>query len=389
MNPHDHESLARLRAIVDHVGDGVIATDGDGRVLLLNPAGERLTGWTGEAAEGAHLDQIVCLTERRVSVGAGAGFEHAMLVARDGSLREVLTSVAPLELTSGTGRVLTVRRLAGFPSPFPSPGGDNDAETFRILVDQLIDYAIFVLDPEGRVATWNRGAQRIKGYTAEEIIGQHFSVFYPAEDVAARKPQRGLEVAAAVGRFEDEGWRVRRDGSRFWASVVMTALRDQSGALRGFAKITRDFTERRAAEETARQLAVERAARAAAQAGEERLRESERREREEREQLAVILRTVQDAIWVQDRNMKLLFANDAAARSLGYATAEEMLKAPPGSVPTPLRGARRGWQAAAGRAAAHPDRAGRRRSRAGDAAGPRHGHRAPVVVAAQGRGDSR
>lgn len=332
MNPRDHESLARLGAILGNVGDGVIAADERGGVLLLNPSAERLTGWSSAEALGAPLEQVVRLTERPIALGGSSeDRERAVLAARDGSRRPVVATRAPLELEGGTGRVVVLRDAAGDDAGPPAPL-HREEEIFRILVDQVIDYAIFMLDPGGHIVTWNRGAQRIKGYTAEEIIGRHFSVFYPAEDVAARKPERGLEVAAAVGRFEDEGWRVRRDGSCFWASVVITALHDETGALRGFAKVTRDFTDRRAAEDTARQLAVERAARAAAQASEERVRESQRREREEREQLAVILRTVQDAIWVQDRSMKLLFANDAAARSLGYSSAEEMLKAPPGSI---------------------------------------------------------
>lgn len=116
------------------------------------------------------------------------------------------------------------------------------------LVANVQDYAILVLDPEGRVATWNAGAQRIKGYQADEIIGQHFSVFYSAKDIAAGKPERELEVAAATGRLEDENWRLRRDGTRFWANVVITALRDSKGTLTGYGKITRDLTERRAHE---------------------------------------------------------------------------------------------------------------------------------------------
>ena len=128
------------------------------------------------------------------------------------------------------------------------------AEEFKALVDGVRDYAIFMLDPSGRVSTWSAGAEQIKGYTAEEIIGQHFSTFYPQEDVAAGKCERELEVAAREGRFEDEGWRVRKDGSRFWADVVITPLRTPDGVLIGFAKVTRDLTERRQAEENLRAL---------------------------------------------------------------------------------------------------------------------------------------
>src|SRR6202022_2033933 len=110
------------------------------------------------------------------------------------------------------------------------------------------DYAIFMVEPNGYIARWNRGAQRINGYSADEIIGRHFSAFYPAEDIAARKPEWELEKAAHDGRFEDEGFRIRKDGTRFWANVIITAVRDDGGSLLGFAKVTRDLTERRAAE---------------------------------------------------------------------------------------------------------------------------------------------
>ena len=122
---------------------------------------------------------------------------------------------------------------------------------YRLLVESVRDYAIFVLDPNGIISSWNAGAQRLKGYTADEIIGKHFSIFYPPERIAERFPQYELSEASRVGRFEDEGWRVRKDGSYFWANVVITALRDEDGTLVGFAKVTRDLTERRAAEQRA------------------------------------------------------------------------------------------------------------------------------------------
>jgi PAS domain S-box-containing protein len=117
-------------------------------------------------------------------------------------------------------------------------------ERFRLLVETVQDYAIFMLDPDGNVSSWNLGAERIKGYKPDEILGRHFSCFYPEEDLRRGKPQWELVIAAKEGRFEDEDWRVRKDGSRFWANVVITALRDYSGKLLGFAKVTRDFTER-------------------------------------------------------------------------------------------------------------------------------------------------
>jgi PAS domain S-box-containing protein len=138
-------------------------------------------------------------------------------------------------------------------------------EIFRLLVEAVSDYAIFVLDVDGHIRTWNRGAERIKQYSAREIIGRHFSVFYTDEDVAAGKPDRILAAALREGRAVDEGWRVRKDGTRFWADVTVTSLRRADGSHYGFAKVTRDATERRAAEQQERRLAVEQQARLAAE----------------------------------------------------------------------------------------------------------------------------
>jgi PAS domain S-box-containing protein len=121
-------------------------------------------------------------------------------------------------------------------------------ERFKLLVECVKDYAILILDETGHVSSWNLGAERLNGYSEQEIIGQHFSRFYIPEDIASRKPQRELETATAVGRVEDEGWRLRKDGTRFWANVVITALRDEAGRLCGFGKVVRDMTERKLAE---------------------------------------------------------------------------------------------------------------------------------------------
>jgi PAS domain S-box-containing protein len=159
------------------------------------------------------------------------------------------------------------------PDEFPGPGGlrpsaplDRGAlvsaraaagvlsepiRLYQLLVESVRDYAIFVLDPDGHILSWNQGAERIKGYAPEEVLGHHFSIFYPPDAIEAGTPARGLETAAEVGQHEDEGWRVRKDGSRFWANVVITALRDEGGDLVGFAKVTRDLTERRATQERA------------------------------------------------------------------------------------------------------------------------------------------
>jgi PAS domain S-box-containing protein len=169
--------------------------------------------------------------------------------------------------------------------------GQTD-ESFRLLVEGVKDYAIFLLDPNGRILTWNEGAQRLKQYKPEEIIGKHFSIFYPPEDLAWDKPAFELRETLREGRFEDEGFRLRKDGSRFWANVVLTALRDETGELRGFAKITRDLTTRRAAEEQ--------------------LRQSEAR-------LRLLVESIQDyAVFMLDPSGRVATWNPGAERIKGY-----------------------------------------------------------------------
>jgi PAS domain S-box-containing protein len=128
----------------------------------------------------------------------------------------------------------------------------DELERYKLLVDSVEDYAIFLLDPEGYIQTWNKGAQKNKGYTSDEIIGKHFSTFYLPTDVASKKPERELKLARQLGRVEDEDWRVRKDGSQFWANVVITTLRDDDGEIVGFAKVTRDLTERKRNEDALR-----------------------------------------------------------------------------------------------------------------------------------------
>jgi PAS domain S-box-containing protein len=165
----------------------------------------------------------------------------------------------PIELTISTGEVRGNRFFTSIVRDVTERKATDEAlrqseERMRLQVQNVRDYAIFMLDTEGNVATWNEGAERIKGYKADEIIGQHFSRFYTSEDIAAGKPELELTVATETGCFEDEGWRLRKDGSRFWANVVVTALRDENGTLRGFGKVTRDITERRNAESRIEEL---------------------------------------------------------------------------------------------------------------------------------------
>ena len=152
----------------------------------------------------------------------------------------------------------------------------QEAEDFRLFIGAVTDYAIFTMDASGLIKNWNEGAQRLNGYAASEIVGQHFSRFYPEEEIQNGKPQRELEIAAREGRVEDEGWRIRKDGSRLWANVVITAMRNQSGQLVGFTKVTRDFTERMRAQEELRRTNSELATQVAERrAADERLAASE------------------------------------------------------------------------------------------------------------------
>ena len=177
----------------------------------------------------------------------------------------------------------------------PSPLREVE-EHFSQLVASVQDYALFLLDDQGRIRSWNAGAERFKGYTRDEILGRHFSCFYPPELVASGWPEYELQQARALGRFEDEAWRVRKDGSRFWANVVITALYDENKNVRGFLKITRDLTERKAAEEA--------------------LRLSEQRFR-------LLVERVKDyAIFMLDPDGRVVSWNEGAQRIKGYTAAE-------------------------------------------------------------------
>lgn len=220
---HLLETLANL-------GQAVIQTNEQDRVVLMNSCAEALTGWTMSDAKLHDIDQILVRTG------------PDQILSRDGCVH----NVEVLSTSNGTGlqgRTFLLRRKA---EPILSETElHRSEERFRHLVENTHDYAIFMLDSTGHIVSWNRGAERIKGYVASEIIGKHFSVFYKRDSVAAGWPEEELRRAKAEGRFEDEGWRVRKDGSEFWANVIITALRDPEGRLWGFSKITRDLTSRR------------------------------------------------------------------------------------------------------------------------------------------------
>ncbi|HYI07572.1 MAG TPA: PAS domain S-box protein [Thermoanaerobaculia bacterium] len=262
------EAGALQNAIFNSANFSSIATDAKGVIQVFNVGAERMLGY-------AAADVLNKITPADIS-------DPLEVIARAGALsRELGTDITPgfealaFKASRGIEDIYELTYIRKDGSRFPAIvsvtalrddqsaiigylliGTDNSArkhaeeklrsteESFRLMVESVSDYAIVMLDPEGRVVSWNTGAQRIKGFHADEIVGRHFATFYPPEDVASGKPRRDLDQAAASGRHEDEGWRVRKDGSLFWANIVFTAIRDQGGNLRGFAKLTRDLTER-------------------------------------------------------------------------------------------------------------------------------------------------
>lgn len=223
----------------------------DGYFLSVNPAWTSLLGWTEDEIKSMHVGELRHPDDAAAAIAVRARLAESTSTARienrlrhrDGSWRWISwTMTTDNGLIYVAGRHVTAERQA------EEALRESDRQ-FRSLVAGVTDYALIMLDPGGTITSWNTGAERIKGYTAEEIVGRHFSVFYTAEARNGGRPNRALSIAAASGRFEEEAWRVRKDGSLFWANVVVDAIHDESGNLIGFAKITRDITERRNTQE--------------------------------------------------------------------------------------------------------------------------------------------
>jgi PAS domain S-box-containing protein len=243
-----------VQSIVDYA---IFMLDPNGFITSWNAGAERIKGYTAEEIIGKHfstfyteedraagLPQKVLDTARKQGKFSGEGWR----VRKDGS--RFWASVVVDRISDENGKLIGFAKIArDMTEQREAQHALLEAERrFRIMIQGVTDYAIFMLDPEGRVANWNSGAQRIKGYTPEDIVGEHFSRFYTPEERDAGVPDRALETARKVGRYEAEGWRVRKDGTRFWASVVLDAIRDDDDNLVGFAKITRDMTEKREAQ---------------------------------------------------------------------------------------------------------------------------------------------
>jgi formate hydrogenlyase transcriptional activator len=285
--------------------NAILVVDAAGRIHRANPQVERFFGYTSAELLGHPVEILIPERFREAHPGhrvhfsdqprmrpMGAGLE---LYGRrkDGTEFPVDIMLSPIQTPEGLLVLTVIRDITQ--SKQAEEALRESEKRFRLLVEGVRDYAIFMLDPQGRVSTWNLGAERIKGYPADEIIGQSFSRFYTHEDIESGKPDFDLKTAAAHGRFEDEAWRVRKDGSRFWANVMITALRDKKGKLLGFSKITRDFTERKHAEEAVRM-------------SEERFRS--------------LFEFSPDAIIVTDQDGKIAETNGQVEKFFGYSRGE-------------------------------------------------------------------
>jgi PAS domain S-box-containing protein len=262
----DERQLALL--VNQAVDYAIFMLDPTGVVQTWNPGAERMKGYTRDEIVGTHFSAFYTEADRardhpadelRIAARDGRYEEEGWRVRKDGSLfwaNIVITAVhddaGDLIGFGKVSRDLTVRRLAEEQSrgkALALEAANRELGEFRRLVSSVRDYAIFMLDPAGHILSWNTGAERLKGYAPDEIIGRHFSTFYTDEDRARNHPAHELEIAVREGRYEEEGWRVRKDGTMFWASVTITAVRDDDGRLTGFAKVTRDLTERKRSED--------------------------------------------------------------------------------------------------------------------------------------------
>jgi len=239
--------------------DAIVVTDADGTIREANPRTAKLFGYAHDELIGKKVDELVPERLREYHPNHRENYnahprERQMGVAmelfglrKDGSEFPADIMLKPLETEDGPAVLSFVRDATD--QRAAQDAVRNQDQQMRSIVESVRDYAIFLLDSEGYILTWSPGGERIKGYTPEEIIGKHFSRFFTREDVERDHPAELMRLAAARGRFEEEGWRVRKDGSRFWADSILTAIRDTSGTVTGYAKVTRDFTDRKRAEE--------------------------------------------------------------------------------------------------------------------------------------------
>ena len=243
-----------IRTLLESLAEGVVIIDNSGTILLVNTRAEEMFGYPKKELIGMPHAVLIPERFRKVHEEHEAGYFKEPRIRpmgqllelagrrRDGSEFPVEISLGYIETINGVLVMALVSDMT-LRKQFEMRLKESE-ELFHIQMECVKDHAVFMLDTEGNVLNWNAAAERLKGYGAEEIIGKHFSCFYPEEEREA-KPAEVLKKAAAEGRAEDEGWRVRKDGTRFWADVIITAIRDENGNLRGYSKVTRDITERK------------------------------------------------------------------------------------------------------------------------------------------------
>ena len=283
-----------FRTVVEHAADGVILIDAAERIWLFNPACERLFGYSAAEVIGKN---VTLLMPARDHFGRDRSLDNFTSIGigqrQDGSTFSMDLSVGRTKRDGEAVFVGIIRDLTQ--RPRAGQAMRDSEHNYRALVDGVTDYAIYMLDLTGHVTTWNTGAQRLKQFTAGEILGRHFREFYTEEEIRRGEPERNLEIAEREGRFEANAWRRRKDGSRFWANLVIEPLKNERGHLIGFAKVTSDITERRRAEQVIREAG---------------------------ERINAIIETIVDGVILIDRLGKIQTFNPACQKLFGYRSEE-------------------------------------------------------------------
>ena len=291
-------------SLLQGISECIVVLDAEGYISYANPALNSILGYSLQEIQNKHLtvlyngpkDSVKAEYELGLALKQGKFVSEGWRTAADGKQFWCELTLAPLYSEEGdlSGYSCIVRNVSD--KKKAEIELRQSEERFRLMVEGVRDYAIFLLDPTGHITTWNDGARRIKGYAANEIIGKHFSTFYTAEDLETKKPERELKIAVATGKYEEEGWRVRKNGSVFWASVVITALFNEQNKLIGFSKVTRDLTEKKENEET--------------------LRQSEERYR------SLVEQVTDYGIFLLDEKGRIISWNEGAKRITGYEESE-------------------------------------------------------------------